>query len=85
MNKQFKELAEKAKIPEYHLEYGTELCIAPHLEKFAELLIRECVTICADLVIEYRDAAKAQRINNEDQAKALFIAQQRMIAKLGAK
>jgi hypothetical protein len=46
MNDHIKQLARQAKIPEYHLEYGTELCIAPHLEKFAELLIRECVSIC---------------------------------------
>lgn len=45
MNKQLKELAKQAKIPEYNLEYGTELCIAPHLEKFAELIIKECVAI----------------------------------------
>ncbi len=53
--------------------------------KLAELIVQECVTICAELSDEYREAAKAQRINNEDQTKALFIAQQRMKAILGVK
>ncbi len=43
MNEKIKELAEQANIPKYNLEYGTELCIAPHLEKFAELIIKECL------------------------------------------
>lgn len=46
MNKQIKELAEQAKLPSYVLEYGTELCLAPHLEKFAELIVKECVNLC---------------------------------------
>ena len=41
MNSRIKELAVEAKLPGYVLEYGTELCLAPHLEKFAELLERE--------------------------------------------
>ena len=41
MNEHLKQLAQQAKIPEYNLEYGTELCIAPHLQKFAELLAKE--------------------------------------------
>lgn len=48
MNKQIKELAVEAKLPGYVLEYGTELCLAPHLEKFAELIIRECITHVRD-------------------------------------
>jgi hypothetical protein len=45
MNELIKEIARQSKIPDYHLEYGTELCIAPHLEKFAELLLKESFTI----------------------------------------
>ncbi len=45
MNEKIRELAEQASIPKYNLEYGTELCIAPHLEKFAELIIQECLGI----------------------------------------
>jgi hypothetical protein len=41
MNNRIKLHAQRAKIPEYHLEYGTELCIAPHLEQFAKLLIED--------------------------------------------
>lgn len=41
MNKRIKQLAKQAKIPEYNLEYGTELCIAPHLGEFAKLLIED--------------------------------------------
>lgn len=40
-----KMLAELAKIPKYNLEYGTELCIMPHLEKFAELIVKDCALI----------------------------------------
>ena len=43
MNERIKQLAEQAKLPSYVLEYGTELCLAPHLEKFAELIVRECI------------------------------------------
>lgn len=46
MNEKIRELAEQANIPKYNLEYGTELCIAPHLEKFAELIIQECANVC---------------------------------------
>ena len=45
MNEKIKELAEQANIPKYNLEYGTELCIAPHLEKFAESIIKETIKI----------------------------------------
>lgn len=45
MNERIKLLAQQAKLPEYVLEYGTELCLAPHLEKFAELIVRECADI----------------------------------------
>ena len=45
MNQRIKELAVKAKLPDYLLEYGTELCVAPHLDKFAELIIRECAQV----------------------------------------
>ena len=45
MKAQLKELAIQAKLPGYLLEYGTELCVAPHLEKFAELIVRECMKL----------------------------------------
>jgi len=45
MNERFKQLAQQAKLPDYLLEYGTELCVAPHLERFAKLIIRECMEI----------------------------------------
>jgi sulfur transfer protein SufE len=44
MKAQLKELAIQAKLPGYLLEYGTELCVAPHLEKFAELIVKECAS-----------------------------------------
>ena len=44
MKAQLKELAIQAKLPGYLLEYGTELCVAPHLEKFAELIVQECAS-----------------------------------------
>ena len=43
MNEQIKQLALEAKLPSHVLEYGTELCLAPHLEKFAELIVGECM------------------------------------------
>lgn len=49
MKAQLKELAIQAKLPSYLLEYGTELCVAPHLEKFAELIVRECANF-----VDYR-------------------------------
>lgn len=52
MNERIKALAKQAKIPEYHLEYGTELCIAPHLEKFAELLLKESFTIIKAAMVD---------------------------------
>lgn len=45
MNERIKELAVQAKLPDYLLEYGTELCIAPHLQRFAELIVRQCANI----------------------------------------
>jgi hypothetical protein len=44
MNKQIKLLAVQARLPDYLLEYGTELCVAPHLEKFAKLIVQECIS-----------------------------------------
>jgi hypothetical protein len=41
INKRFLELAVKAKLPGYVLEPGTELCLAPHLQQFAELIVRD--------------------------------------------
>lgn len=81
MNEQIKLLAEQAKLPGYLLEYGTELCVAPHLDNLAELIVKECNTVLSDLIDEYREAGKAHRIDNEAQAKALAIASARIIAK----
>lgn len=53
MNERIKLLAVEAKLPDYVLEYGTELCLAPHLEKFAELLLTEC---CNKIESEYKYA-----------------------------
>lgn len=44
MNERIKEIAQQAKLPDYVLEYGTELCLIPHLEKFAELIVNECIS-----------------------------------------
>ena len=43
INERIKEIAQQAKLPDYVLEYGTELCLRPHLEKFAELIAQECI------------------------------------------
>lgn len=45
MNKRIKDLAVQAKLPNYVLEPGTELCLAPHLQAFAELLIQDAIDI----------------------------------------
>jgi len=66
MNEQLKQLAVEAKLPGYVLEYGTELCLAPHLEKFAELIVRECASLTLDYKsetyytgwLDYRDEIK---------------------------
>lgn len=52
MNERIKELAVEAKLPSYVLEYGTELCLAPHLEKFAELLLKDAFAIIKEAVLE---------------------------------
>jgi hypothetical protein len=41
MNRQLRELAEQAGYPDY-MTYGQDLV----LERFADLIIQECVTIC---------------------------------------
>lgn len=81
MNQHIKKLAEQAKLPGYLLEYGTELCVAPHLDNLAELIVKECDKILSDLIDEYREAGKTQRINNESQTKALAIASARISAR----
>ena len=48
MNERFKQLAQQAKLPDYLLEYGTELCVAPHLERFAKLIIEESIAVHQD-------------------------------------
>lgn len=54
MNERIRELAVEAKLPDYVLKYGTELCLAPHLEKFAELIVRECYeTIKKDMELAH--------------------------------
>jgi hypothetical protein len=55
MNEKIKKLAVQAKLPDYLLEYGTELCVAPHLEKFAELIVRECRKVIADDIDDNSD------------------------------
>jgi hypothetical protein len=52
MDKRLRELAVEAKLPGYLLEYGTELCVAPHLERFAELIKRDMYrTVLASILI----------------------------------
>ena len=77
MNERIKELAKKAKIPEYHLEYGTELCIAPHLEKFAELMVvefTETVKQTATRIAQtgFNDGLSAEEVNKRVNG-ALFV------------
>lgn len=49
MNEQkIKELALKANMPGYVVEYGTELCLLPHLKQFAELIVRESMKVTKD-------------------------------------
>ncbi len=62
MNEHIKQLARQANIPEYNLQYGTELCIAPHLSKFAELIIQECASQCdPEPGLKYSPNAKSSR------------------------
>lgn len=55
MNKRIKELAVQAKLPDYLLEYGTELCVAPHLQRFAELIIAECKLAAREEIVRDSD------------------------------
>lgn len=48
MKARLKELALQAKLPGYVVEYGTELCLAPHLERFAKLIIEESIAVHQD-------------------------------------
>lgn len=61
MNERIKELAVQAKLPDYLLEYGTELCVAPHLQRFAELIVREC----ADISLEQKKRVEEQETFNQ--------------------
>jgi hypothetical protein len=67
MKAQLKELAIQAKLPRYLLEYGTELCVAPHLEKFAQLIVRECAQVC----LAQRDPANLNYKPSEKFAEAV--------------
>jgi hypothetical protein len=48
MNKRIRELAEQAGYPDY-MTYGQDLV----LERFAELIVRECVDTVLDCTVEY--------------------------------
>jgi hypothetical protein len=48
MNKQIKELAEQAGYPDY-MTYGQDLV----LERFADLIVRECIDTVSDCSVEY--------------------------------
>ena len=59
MNERIKELAVQAKLPDYLLEYGTELCVAPHLQRFAELIIKDCMAMSDELKAQYLTSRKS--------------------------
>jgi hypothetical protein len=45
MNERFKELAEQAGYSKDYLEIG----LPSNMEKFAELIVKECLNICEDM------------------------------------
>jgi hypothetical protein len=71
MNPRIKELAKQANIPDYNLEYGTELCIAPHLQKFAESLIKECIKMVEGVEPSYKDYRS--QIEESMQSEIVFV------------
>ena len=48
MNERIRELAEQAGFC-HDINNGIYLCAPMHMEKFAELLVMECMTICEEL------------------------------------
>jgi hypothetical protein len=51
MNTRIRELAGQAKMSTYLLAYGTEFNMA--VEKFAELIVRECMRMCEVAQVGY--------------------------------
>jgi len=48
MNERIREIADEAKMSTYLLAYGLEFNIS--IEKFAELIVRECIEVCGSVV-----------------------------------
>ena len=49
MNERIQELAEQAEVTGYFAagtEYATPIPLTPELQKFAELIVQECATLC---------------------------------------
>jgi len=53
MNERIKELADEAKMSTYLLAYGVEFNIS--IEKFAELIVQECVSTVEGMSPGYQD------------------------------
>ena len=58
MNKRILELADEAKMSTYLLAYGVEFNIS--IEKFAELIIQECVQACINMGNDYEIKSAGQ-------------------------
>ena len=54
MNKRIRELAHEAGLPTYNPEG-----VPTKLEKFAELIVRECMTMCDEIRVDYFKHRKA--------------------------
>ena len=62
MNERIKELAEQAEVTGYFAagtEYATPIPLTPELQKFAELIVRECMTMSDELKAQYLTSRKS--------------------------
>ena len=74
MNNKLRELAEQAKIT--FTDYGsgeflTDDISLPRLEKFAELIVRECIEICNQAILQNQDTLS--KLNEDELAEKMII------------
>jgi hypothetical protein len=66
MNERIRELAHEAGLPTYNPEG-----VPTKLEKFAELIVRECVNICNQAILQNQDTLS--KLNTDELAEKMII------------
>ena len=62
MNERIRELADEAKMSTYLLAYGVEFNIS--IEKFAQLIVRECAKVILETPVDYMETDTMHRIRD---------------------